>query len=805
MRQRTPTLDCRLFWFLATTTNTLILLSSSAHCFVRPALIHSPSIRCNNSPTPYNIPCTYHNKHDTSCSFYSVFQLRSHAAVPETLDKAPVSTDNINGIAISSTDEKTNTTDSEILSSKDEEDEEEDAFTMLAEMAATCILECERKRDAVGKGANSQASSATNWIDEKSSFFLKQAFDKLQFKLLEDGLDRNKARRQKTLLDRDQINMWLRWMKASPAPTILDLSQEFRRAANATLQNSQYMTMMKDYQNRKAILSRIGFRMYLLPSGSTLSSPIQTPPGSICFGTLLYGGVTRFRLLSNSNGRNKIPRRAAERTVTMALSDQQSPSWVQYGGPDRNYEAVDMGSAAVLELWIQPRGTEVEPIFDAPDGNNVVLSQPMWNPQSMFHFVNANAHEENAKDQTSQTSVNAKPLSENKYTKAFTSTSGKELNDAFEANFRSTLGGLQPQIQAVIRRVLDGRIIRPAAVDVDNGNGNGNGNDQNNQKALLQTSLDAEELASLGLSPVRGLLLYGPPGCGKTAMAREISRILGAKNDSSATDRDRSASTTLRIVSAPELLDRWVGGSERLVRDLFSAAEAELRACNGDASQSSLHVIIIDEIDAVFRKRSMADDSGEATRSSAVNQILAKLDGVNAIPNVLLIGMTNRRELLDDALLRPGRLEVQIEIPFPNKEGRREILQIMFESLRKRGRLSQPLCRAIDGVYVPVPNSVLGEEQDHDITINSNIKERERKRHKVKRAVKKIFSTSILRTEYDLADDSVTGGYSGADLAGLVRCAGSLALSRARRAGGGIENLLITLEDVKEALLESKV
>ena len=89
-----------------------------------------------------------------------------------------------------------------------------------------------------------------------------------------------------------------------------------------------------------------------------------------------------------------------------------------------------------------------------------------------------------------------------------------------------------------------------------------------------------------------------------------------------------------------------MGGSERLVRELFHDAEAELASVNGDASRSALHVIVIDEIDAVFRKRSSAEDSGEATRSSTVNQILSKLDGVQSQPNVLLIGMTNRRELL---------------------------------------------------------------------------------------------------------------------------------------------------------------
>ena len=140
---------------------------------------------------------------------------------------------------------------------------------------------------------------------------------------------------------------------------------------------------------------------------------------------------------------------------------------------------------------------------------------------------------------------------------------------------------------------------------------------------------------------------------GKTALAREISRLL--------TD------TPPKIVAAPELLDRWVGGSEKLVRDLFGEAEAELNACNGDISKSALHVVVIDEVDAVFRKRSAASDSGEVTRASAVNQILAKLDGVNSLGNVLVIGTTNRKELLDDALLRPGRLEVKVEVPLPDR------------------------------------------------------------------------------------------------------------------------------------------
>lgn len=245
----------------------------------------------------------------------------------------------------------------------------------------------------------------------------------------------------------------------------------------------------------------------------------------------------------------------------------------------------------------------------------------------------------------------------------------------------------------------------------------------------------------------------------QTALAREIAKALQARKP--------------KIVAAPELLDRWVGGSEKLVRALFADAEAELSACNNDPTRSALHVIVIDEIDAVFRKRSSSEGSGEATRSSVVNQILAKLDGVNSIPNVLLIGMTNRRELLDEALLRPGRLEVQIEIPLPNKEGRREILGIHFSELRKRGRLSIPLCAALDGL----PPMGLPAKQ-----------------------TKRGILHRTFRSSFDLAD--ATRGFSGADIAGLVRCAGSLALARCRKDGTGVNSLLITLDDVQQALGE---
>jgi vesicle-fusing ATPase len=397
------------------------------------------------------------------------------------------------------------------------------------------------------------------------------------------------------------------------------------------------------------------------------------------------------------------------------------------------------------------------------------LNRSAWKPQKIFEFI---------EEENDETLKKRKKQDLNMLLGSLPSAlSGKERNQAFKSDFESAVGGLQPQIDSIVRRVLDGRVIRPAEV-VDSAAAANEGEDETTIE-LAMASADAEELALLGLTPVRGLLLYGPPGCGKTALAREISRALRAREP--------------KIVSAPELLDRWVGGSERLVRQLFADAEAELAACNGDATRSALHVVVIDEIDAVFRKRSGGEDSGEATRASAVNQILAKMDGVNAIPNVLLIGMTNRRELLDEALLRPGRLEVQIEIPLPDKEGRREILAIHFDALRQRGRLSMPLCCALEGVASSNSLSNAGEQ--------STDPDGKETKPSIRKVVSRLIPDAVKPT-YDLA--AATSGFSGADIAGLVRCAGSIALSRARKDGNGVEGLLITLDDVKESLKEVK-
>ncbi|CAF1928956.1 unnamed protein product [Brassica napus] len=222
----------------------------------------------------------------------------------------------------------------------------------------------------------------------------------------------------------------------------------------------------------------------------------------------------------------------------------------------------------------------------------------------------------------------------------------------------------------------------------------------------------------LGIKNVKGMLLFGPPGTGKTLMARQIGKMLNGKDP--------------KIVNGPEVLSKFVGETEKNVRDLFADAEQDQRTLGkkklfslicvfffyvcaneallfyfpGDASE--LHVIIFDEIDAICKSRGSTRD-GTGVHDSIVNQLLTKvsqrswlllifvnsvfsrmwlpllfqIDGVEALNNVLLIGMTNRKDLLDEALLRPGRLEVQVEISLPDEAGRFQILQIHTNKMKE--------------------------------------------------------------------------------------------------------------------------
>lgn len=138
-----------------------------------------------------------------------------------------------------------------------------------------------------------------------------------------------------------------------------------------------------------------------------------------------------------------------------------------------------------------------------------------------------------------------------------------------------------------------------------------------------------------------------------------------------------------KVVNGPEVLSKYVGQSEENVRKLFKEAEDEYKLRGDD---SDLHIIIFDEIDAICRQRGTRND-GTGVHDTVVNQLLSKIDGVDALNNILLIGMTNRRDMIDEALLRPGRLEVQMEIGLPDEKGRLQILRIHTAKMRQNNLL----------------------------------------------------------------------------------------------------------------------
>jgi vesicle-fusing ATPase len=189
------------------------------------------------------------------------------------------------------------------------------------------------------------------------------------------------------------------------------------------------------------------------------------------------------------------------------------------------------------------------------------------------------------------------------------------------------------------------------------------------RRAFASRIWPAHIIAQMGISHVRGMLLYGPPGCGKTLIARQIGKALNAREP--------------KIVNGPEILNKFVGGSEEKIRELFADAEKEQLEA-GD--NSMLHIVILDEMDAICKQRGSVKD-GTGVSDSVVNQLLSKIDGVDSLNNILLIGMTNRKDMIDDALLRPGRLEVHVEIGLPDTKGRLQILNIHTRNMRKANRV----------------------------------------------------------------------------------------------------------------------
>ncbi|KAL7624597.1 transport between ER and Golgi ATPase protein [Parahypoxylon ruwenzoriense] len=268
------------------------------------------------------------------------------------------------------------------------------------------------------------------------------------------------------------------------------------------------------------------------------------------------------------------------------------------------------------------------------------------------------------------------------------------------------IGGLDEEFSTIFRRAFASRVFPPGLVE------------------------------QMGISHVKGVLLYGPPGTGKTLIARQIGKMLNAREP--------------KIINGPEILNKYVGQSEENVRKMFADAEKEYKE---KGEESGLHIIIFDELDAVCKQRG-SGTGGTGVGDSVVNQLLSKLDGVDQLNNILLIGMTNRKDMIDDALLRPGRLEVHVEISLPDEHGRVQILNIHTAKIRAINKLA---------------DDVSLEELAH-----------------------------------------LTKNYSGAEISGLVKAALSYAFTRHTKLGdvtgvsGNPQDVMLTRADFMRALEDVK-
>ncbi|MFH1835125.1 MAG: CDC48 family AAA ATPase [Methanobacteriota archaeon] len=206
------------------------------------------------------------------------------------------------------------------------------------------------------------------------------------------------------------------------------------------------------------------------------------------------------------------------------------------------------------------------------------------------------------------------------------------------------------------------RVVEPSALrevfvevpDVKWGDIGGLSEVKKNLREMIEWPLKKPEtFKRMGITPPKGVLFYGPPGCGKTLLAKAIA------NESDA---------NFIVVKGPALLSKWVGESEKGVREIFKKAR-----------QTAPTIILFDEIDAIAPRRGMY--SGSHVTETVVNQILTELDGIESLENVIVVGTTNRHDMLDPSLIRPGRLDSMLLVPAPDKEARLEIFKIHTKNM----------------------------------------------------------------------------------------------------------------------------
>jgi ATP-dependent 26S proteasome regulatory subunit len=156
----------------------------------------------------------------------------------------------------------------------------------------------------------------------------------------------------------------------------------------------------------------------------------------------------------------------------------------------------------------------------------------------------------------------------------------------------------------------------------------------------------------------KGIILYGPPGTGKTSLARNIAKIIGITNN------------RIKMLNATEVFSKYLGESEENIRKLFKDAREDIK---------NLHLVIIDEVDSIFKSRS--NSSTDNCKSDIVNQFLGEMDGLESINNIIIIGITNKIDMLDSAILRPGRFGCKIYCGLPNEEERLNIIKLYHDRI----------------------------------------------------------------------------------------------------------------------------
>jgi proteasome regulatory subunit len=194
----------------------------------------------------------------------------------------------------------------------------------------------------------------------------------------------------------------------------------------------------------------------------------------------------------------------------------------------------------------------------------------------------------------------------------------------------------------------------------------------NEMREIIELPLKNPELFSkIGIEPPSGVLLYGPPGNGKTQLAKAVAR--------------ETDSTFIRIVGS-EFVKKYIGEGARIVREVFALAR-----------EKSPSILFIDEIDAIGARRTDTGVSGDREVERTMMQLLAEMDGFDPLGNIKIVAATNRPDILDPALMRPGRFDRIIEVPAPNRRGRFSILQIHSKNMSMRDIDLQALTDLTEG------------------------------------------------------------------------------------------------------------